>query len=143
MQELIEKLAALQVRLNELEANMALFKDNTATITKVVEVVKEVPVEVIKEVVKVVEPDTSDLQAKVDLLTSKLGDINSAVVGMTSVAAVVDKVADVVGEAVIETAEAPAPTPATDTFVATEPAVTELTTEEIKAAEAPVAEPTP
>ena len=138
MQELIEKIAAMNIQFNTLEATFNSWKDNAGTITKIVEVIKEVPVEVIREVEKIVEPDTSDLEAKVALLTGKLGDINGAMLGLTSVAPIVDKVADVVGEAVIATNEAVDASPATDTFVATEPAITELTVEEIKAEEAPI-----
>jgi hypothetical protein len=127
MQELIEKLNNVAVRVNELETAITKWKENSGTIVveKLVEVVKEVPVEVIREVEKIVTPDTTDLETKLVELDAKLGLASGAIVALTSVTPVVEKAVDVVGEAVIETNEAPAPSPATDTFVATEPLVTE------------------
>lgn len=138
MEELIQKLTALAEHLAELDKNFTAFKESTATVTKVVEVVKEVPVEVIKEVVKEVEPDTKALELKVDDITGKLDGFNKAIVGLTSVAPVVEKAVDAVGDAVVTAAEAPAATPATDAFVKTEPLVTEETAATI-AADAKVA----
>ena len=145
MQELIEKLNIVAVRVKEVEDAIAKWKENSGTIVveKLVEVVKEVPVEVIREVEKIVTPDTTDLETKLVELDAKLGLASGAIVALTSVTPVIEKAVDVVGEAVIETNEAPAPSPATDTFVATEPLVTEepaaVITEEAIATESPVA----
>lgn len=127
MQDLINSIQQLQVKFNELESNFGKWKDNTGTVVveKVIEVIKEVPVEVIKEVEKVVAPDTSELNAKVLDLTGKLDAVNSAVVGLTSVAPVVEKAVEAVAEAVVAAVENPEPTPAVDAFVAT-PEASEL-----------------
>lgn len=135
MQEVIEKLNLVAVRVKELEDKIALWKENSGTIVveRIVEVVKEVPVEVVKEVIKEVQPDTSALEAKLDSLAAGLGAAGDVISGLTSVGPVAEKAADVVGEAVIAAAEAPAATPATDAFVATEPAVVEETAADIVA----------
>ena len=136
MQDLIESIAKLGNRLNELQANFDKWKDNNGTVVveKLVEVVKEVPVEVIKEVEKIVAPDTSELNAKVLSLESQLAVASNAIAALTSVAPVLEKAVDAVGEKVIEAAEAAPATPATDAFVATEPLVTEETAADIKEA---------
>lgn len=120
MQELIEKIGQLAVRQNELEAALAKWKENSGTITveKVVEKIVEVPVEVIKEVEKIVEPDTTELEAKVSDLTAKLEEATAAIGALTSVAPVVEKVEEAVTEAVVDAVAAPEPTPAADAFVA-------------------------
>jgi molybdate-binding protein len=129
MQEVIEKLNKLAEKQAELDAAFSKWKDNNGTITVEVikEVVKEVPVEVIKEVEKLVEPDTTEMQAKLVALTAKLEAATAAVGALTSVAPVAEKAADVVGEAIIDAAEAKEATPATDAFVKTEPDVVEET----------------